>query len=84
MCMQGIPVLFTSHLYIVKMGFTARGIPIFDCGYTLQLPLSTPGPLYNMVHYNTVLDITLIAVGPQLDYFGYMSIHFTLVITWFG
>ena len=44
----------------------------------------TSGPLYNMVHYNTVLDITLIAVGPQLDYFGSMSIHFTLVITRFG
>ena len=29
----------------------------------------TPGPLYNMVRYNTVLDITLITVKPQLDYF---------------
>ena len=30
----------------------------------------TPGPLYNMVHYNTVLDITLIIVGPHLDFFS--------------
>ena len=41
-----------------------------------HLLTSTSRPLYN-----TVLDITLITVGPQLDYFGYMSIHFTLVIT---
>ena len=48
---------------------------------------STPGPLYNMLRYNTVLDITLITAGPQLvilDYFCYMSIHFTLFITWIG
>ena len=48
---------------------------------------NTPGPLYNMVRYNTVLDITLIIAGPQmviLDYFCYMSIHFTLVITRIG
>ena len=44
----------------------------------------TPGPLYNTVHYNSVLDITLITVGPHLDYFGDMPIHFTLVITRFG
>ena len=31
---------------------------------------STPGPLYNTLRYNTVLDITLISVGPQLDYFA--------------
>ena len=35
-----------------------------------------PGPLFNTGRYNTVLDITLIIVGPQLDYFGYMSICF--------
>ena len=28
--------------------------------------INTPGPLYNMVRNNTVLDITLITVGPQL------------------
>ena len=44
----------------------------------------TAGPLYNTVHYNTVWDITLIIVGPQLDYFCYMSIDFTLIITRFG
>ena len=26
----------------------------------------TPGPLYNTLHYNMVLDVTLITVGPQL------------------
>ena len=31
----------------------------------------TPEPLYNTVCYNTVLDITLITVGPQLDYLCY-------------
>ena len=44
----------------------------------------TPGPLYNMVSYNTVLTITLIIVGFQLIIFSYMFIHFTLIITWFG
>ena len=39
---------------------------------------NTPG--HNTVHYNTVLDITQIIVGTQLDYFCYMSINFTLVI----
>ena len=46
---------------------------------------TTHGPCYNMVHYNTVLDIILIAAaGPHMvifDYFCYMSIHFSLVIT---
>ena len=39
----------------------------------------TPGPLYNTIHYNMVLDITLISVGSQLHYFCYMYmfIHFT-------
>ena len=27
---------------------------------------NTPEPLYNMVRYNTVLDITRIRVGPQM------------------
>ena len=48
---------------------------------------NTPGPLYNMVHYNTVLDIILITAGPHiviLDYICYMSIQFTLVDTRFG
>ena len=48
---------------------------------------NTPGPLYNTLRYNTVLDITLITVGPQLlilDYFRHISIHFTLVKTRFG
>ena len=47
----------------------------------------TPQPLYNTVRYNTVLDITQISVGPQLvilDLFSYITIYFTLVITWFG
>ena len=44
----------------------------------------TPGPLYNTLHYNTVLDITLISVGPQLHYFCYMSIHLTLIKTRIG
>ena len=48
---------------------------------------NTPKPLYNTVHYNTVLDITRISVGPQMvifDLFSYITIHFTLVITLFG
>ena len=47
--------------------------------------IDTPQPLYNTVHYNMVLDMTRISVGPQLvilDLFSY--IHFTLVITRFG
>ena len=36
---------------------------------------STPGPLYNTVCYNMVLDITLITVGPQLDYFCYIYVY---------
>ena len=28
--------------------------------------VSTPEPLYNTVHYNTVLDITRIRIGPQV------------------
>ena len=51
---------------------------------TLANNVNTPEPLYNTLHYNTVLDITLITVGPQLvilECFCYMSIHFTLVIT---
>ena len=48
--------------------------------------LSTPGPLYNMVCYNTVLVIALIGAGPHiiviLDYFSYMSIHITPIIAW--
>ena len=28
--------------------------------------LSTPKPLYNMVYYKTILDITWIRVGPQM------------------
>ena len=46
---------------------------------------SVPGD--NTVYYNTVLDITLIIVGPQLvilDYFCFMSSHFTLIITRIG
>ena len=50
--------------------------------------IQEPQPLYNTTRYNMVLDhITLIIVGPQLvilDYFCYMSIHFTLVITQIG
>ena len=50
---------------------------------TALIPI-TPGPLYNMLHYNTFLDITLMTVGPQLHYFCFMSIHFTLLITQIG
>ena len=35
----------------------------------LELWYITPGPLYNTVHHNTVLDVTLINVGPQFKYF---------------
>ena len=41
--------------------------------------LCTPQPLYNMVHYNTVLDITQLSVGPQLgvrDSFSYITYTF--------
>ena len=38
--------------------------------YVIQ---NTPGPLCSMVHYNTVVDITLIIVV-ILHYFSYMSI----------
>ena len=31
---------------------------------------TTPGPLYNMVHYNTVWDITVITDGPKLNCFA--------------
>ena len=44
----------------------------------------TPGPLYNTVSYNTALDMSMIIVGLQMDYFCYMSIHFTLIITRIG
>ena len=47
-------------------------------------PLGPSGPSYNTLHYNMVLDITLITIGPQLDYFCYMPIHFTLIITQIG
>ena len=50
----------------------------------MKSSINTLGPLYNMVHYNTVFDITVIIVGPQLVilyYFYYVSIHITLVIT---
>ena len=42
-------------------------------------PESTPEPLYNTVHYNTVLDITRIKVGSQmaiLDTFFCMTCAF--------
>ena len=45
---------------------------------------NTPGPLYNMLRYKTVLDITLIFVGPQLDYICYVLVYLTLIITWIG
>ena len=38
----------------------------------------TPGPLYNIVHYNMILDITLITVGPQMVILD-LSIHFTVI-----
>ena len=48
----------------------------------------TPGPLYNTLRYNMVFDITLITVYPvghfRLFLLLYMSIHFTLFITWIG
>ena len=39
--------------------------------------LYTPGPLYNTIRYNTVLDLTLIIIGPQLGYFCYFYIFYS-------
>ena len=53
----------------------------------LLVDTCTPQPLYNTVRYNTVLDITRISAGPQMvikDLFSYITIHFTLVVTWLG
>ena len=54
-------------------------------GFIPEFSTDLPGPFYNMVHYNMVLDKTLITAGRQMvifDYFCYMSVYFTLVITW--
>ena len=45
--------------------------------YTPANPSFTT-PLYNMLHNNTVMDITLIIVGPQLDYFCYKCLYILL------
>ena len=34
--------------------------------HTVSMVEYTPQPLYNTVRYNTVLDITLISIGPQM------------------
>ena len=52
-----------------------------------SIEASTPQPLYNRVHYNTILDIKQVIAGPQKvvkDLFCYITIHFTLFITWIG
>ena len=47
--------------------------------YTPANPsFTTPGPLYNMLHYNMVMDKTLITVGSQLDYFCYKCLYILL------
>ena len=35
----------------------------------------TPGTVYNRIHYNTVLDITLINLGPQIVILGYFLLY---------
>ena len=64
------------HIHSIKLILSVICVPV-KCH-------STPQPLYNMLCYNTVLNITGITVRPQLDYICYMSIHFTLVITRIG
>ena len=66
---------FTADL---RLCFRLYRLLVFPCGGS-----NTPGPLYNMLHYNTVLDITLISVGPQLDYFA-ICLSVTLIITQIG
>ena len=48
------------------------------CCINLIFEHTTPGPLYNTLHYNTVLDITLITVGPQLDILDYFYSHYNM------
>ena len=43
-----------------------RGIDIIVNYLGIQFDVSTPQPLYNMVHYNTVLNITRIIAGPHM------------------
>ena len=49
------------------------------CGEFIQNNTCTPKSLYNSVRFNTILDITLISVGPQLvmKYF-FLYIYFLL------
>ena len=54
--------------------------------YTSKLS-RTPQPFYKTDHFNTVLDISWISVGPKIiiqDSFSYLTVHFTLAITGFG
>ena len=54
------------------------------CFASLKIPI-TPQPLYNMVYYNMVLDITRIRVGPQMaiyDSFSYISRLVTKPTKW--
>ena len=70
------------YFYLAMVGFEPTPTDIY-----IYIYIYTPQPLYNTVRYNTVLDITRINVGPKLvilDLFSYITIHFTLVITWFG
>ena len=48
------------------------------CGEFIQNNTCTPKSLYNSVHYNTILDITLISVGHERLFPIYLL--FTLVI----
>ena len=47
-----------------------------------QLYTDWPGPLYNTVLYSMILDITLIIVGPQLDYFCYIFYTYYINSGW--
>ena len=70
-------IVVTGHLYLEMQQKEIEVIEITiyqeDKQYEIHLDL-----FYNKVCYNTVLDITLFSVGPQLDYFCYMSIHIIL------
>ena len=74
---------------LISFAVTAKLICAFvfvygDCWFshaaaqiTLSLHTTLPRTLYNMVHYNTILDITQVIAEPQmviLDYFSYISI----------
>ena len=73
-------------LALGQQGLTGTVEPV-EVVTSIKQATCTPQPLYSMVLYNTVLDITRISAGPQMvikDLFSYITIHFTLVITLFG